>query len=71
MAFSSSPGIGRGLLAVIFNRSVWPHRLLAIHSDEPDLFTVAKDNGIAVNDPGAYQAMGLGTGKACEKNKEG
>lgn len=39
--------------------------------DEPYRFSIAQDNGISVNDPGAYEAMGIGAGKGCEKSKEG
>ena len=40
-----------------------PHRFRGIYADEPDLFTIAQNDCIAVNDLGAYEAIGLGTGK--------
>jgi len=46
-------------------------RFRGIHSDEPDLFTIAQNDGFTVNNPGAFDAVGIGTGKGYEQEKQG
>jgi hypothetical protein len=41
-----------------------------LNADEPRLFMVAEDDGIAVNDPGAYERLGMRTGGRKKQNNQ-
>ena len=43
--------------------------LKSVFTDEPHLFTIAQFNGIAVNDPSAFEVLGITKGSKQKKQE--
>jgi hypothetical protein len=61
-SFYHSPGKGTGFLTVGFNWFVGMCFSWGIDTNETDLLTITKENGIPINNPGAFDCLRVGKG---------